>query len=85
MRFVWPSGLVAFAIGLGGFALAQSPLTDQQIAAAIVKASRDAYYQTGRPCACPEDLARNGSRLRQRHRSTCAAGEGGPPLLDVIA
>ena len=36
---------------------AQPALTDQQIAAIIVKDSRDAYYQTGHPCACAEDLA----------------------------
>ena len=41
-------------------------LTDQQIAAAIVKGGRDAYYATGHPCACPEDLARNGSRCGGR-------------------
>ena len=43
-------------------AVAESSLSDQQIAAIIVRASRDAYYRTGRPCACPDDLARNGSR-----------------------
>jgi len=30
------------------------------IAAIIVQASRDRYYATGHPCACPEDLMRNG-------------------------
>jgi hypothetical protein len=45
---------------------AQSALTDQQIAAVIVKESREAYYLTGHPCACPEDLARNGSRCGRR-------------------
>ena len=40
--------------------------TDQQIAAIIVKQSRDAYYATGHPCACPDDLARNGSRCGGR-------------------
>jgi hypothetical protein len=25
-----------------------------------VQASRDRYYATGHPCACPEDLLRNG-------------------------
>ena len=47
-------------------ALGQSPLTGQQIAAIIVKASRDAYYRNGHPCACPDDLARNGSRCGGR-------------------
>jgi hypothetical protein len=43
----------------------QSP-TDQQIAAQIIQESRQAYYATGHPCACPEDLARNGSRCGAR-------------------
>lgn len=30
------------------------------IAAIIVKASRDQYYATGHPCACPDDTMRNG-------------------------
>jgi hypothetical protein len=48
-------------------ALAQSGgLTDQQIAAKIVQESRQAYYATGHPCACPDDLARNGSRCGGR-------------------
>lgn len=41
-------------------------LSDGQIAAAIVQASRQAYYATGHPCACPEDHARNGSRCGGR-------------------
>jgi len=41
-------------------------LSDQQIAARIVQESRSAYYATGHPCACPEDLARNGSRCGGR-------------------
>src|ERR1700761_2010117 len=40
--------------------------TDEQIAAQIIQASRAAYYATGHPCACPEDLARNGSRCGGR-------------------
>ena len=41
-------------------------LTDQQIAETIVRESREAYYRTGHPCACPEDRARNGSRCGGR-------------------
>lgn len=41
-------------------------LSDAQIAAIVVKESRDAYYRTGHPCACPDDLARNGSRCGGR-------------------
>jgi hypothetical protein len=45
---------------------AQSPksgaLSDADVAALIVKQSRDDYYRTGHPCACPDDLMRNGRR-----------------------
>jgi hypothetical protein len=39
---------------------AELALTAAAIAAIIVKASRDQYHATGRPCACPDDLMRNG-------------------------
>jgi hypothetical protein len=42
------------------------PLTDQQIAERIIQESRQEYYATGHPCACPDDLARNGSRCGGR-------------------
>jgi hypothetical protein len=32
------------------------------IAAMLVDESRKAYYATGRPCACPDDVMRNGRR-----------------------
>jgi hypothetical protein len=35
-------------------------LSAAAIAALIVKESRNAYYATGRPCACPDDRMRNG-------------------------
>jgi hypothetical protein len=35
-------------------------LTAAAVAAIIIKASRDRYYATGHPCACPDDLMRNG-------------------------
>jgi hypothetical protein len=44
-------------------AVAQAQITDDQIAMIILQVSRDACYRTGRPCACPDDLARNGSFL----------------------
>jgi hypothetical protein len=28
----------------------------------IIQESRNAYYATGHPCACPDDLMRNGRR-----------------------
>ncbi|MDB6147946.1 MAG: hypothetical protein JWO45_1610 [Spartobacteria bacterium] len=55
-----------FVCLLTGPAGAQAPLSDEQIATIIVQASRDAYYRTGHPCACPEDSARNGSRCGGR-------------------
>src|ERR1700683_160844 len=54
-------------IALPTIACSQSlSLTDQQIADLIIKQSRDAYYATGHPCACPDDAARNGSRCGLR-------------------
>ncbi|MGE5536318.1 MAG: hypothetical protein ACM3W7_12480 [Acidobacteriota bacterium] len=41
-------------------------LTDEQVAAQIVRASRAAYYATGHPCACPDDRMRNGSACGNR-------------------
>jgi hypothetical protein len=32
------------------------------IASMLVEESRNAYYASGRPCACPDDLMRNGRR-----------------------
>jgi hypothetical protein len=56
-------------------------LSDQQIAEIIVRESRTAYYATGRPCACPEDLARNGSRCGGR--SAYSRPSGASPLCYV--
>jgi len=39
---------------------AEIALTAAAIAAILVKASREQYYATGHPCACPDDLMRNG-------------------------
>lgn len=41
-------------------------LSAAAIAALIVGASRNAYYLTGRPCACPDDRMRNGRRCGSR-------------------
>ncbi|NPV22125.1 hypothetical protein HL668_14690 [Bradyrhizobium sp. 81013] len=35
-------------------------MTAAAIVAILIKASRDDYYRTGHPCACPDDLMRNG-------------------------
>jgi len=37
-------------------------LSDAAVASLIVQQSRNAYYATGHPCACPDDLMRNGRR-----------------------
>jgi hypothetical protein len=64
---VWRGGAMVATIlalilsSLASGALARSGLPDQQIVARIIQESRSAYYATGRPCACPDDHARNGS------------------------
>ncbi|MEY9981611.1 hypothetical protein ABH995_000948 [Bradyrhizobium yuanmingense] len=35
-------------------------MTAAAIAAILIQASRNQYHATGRPCACPDDLMRNG-------------------------
>jgi len=58
--------LLALTAGLPAYARDCSKLSDAQIRAAIVQESREAYYRTGHPCACPDDRARNGSRCGRR-------------------
>jgi len=57
---------VAFFALWPALAHTETTLSDQQIAEIIVRESRTAYYATGRPCACPDDVARNGSRCGGR-------------------
>ena len=64
MRRAARSVILAFLV-LPAIAFAQA-LTDQQIVQRIIQDSRQAYYATGHPCACPDDLARNGSRCGAR-------------------
>jgi hypothetical protein len=45
--------------------LAQARQSDAEIARAIIRECA-AIYHTSRPCACPEDRARNGSRCGRR-------------------
>jgi hypothetical protein len=40
----------------------EAALTVATITAILIKASRDQYYATGHPCACPEDRTRSGRR-----------------------
>ena len=61
-------------------------LTAAAIAAIIVQASRDQYHATGKPCACPDDTARNGSACGGR--SAYSRPGGAAPLCyptDVTA
>ena len=39
---------------------------NQKIIEQIIQDSRNAYYATGHPCACPYDHARNGSMCGRR-------------------
>src|SRR5258706_8515316 len=55
-------------------------LTAAAIAAIIVQASRAEYHAGGRPCACPDDTARNGSACGGR-RADFPPGGGLPPLF----
>jgi hypothetical protein len=64
----------------------ETVLTAAAIAAIIVQASRDQYHATGRPCACPDDTARNGSACGGR--SAYSRPGGAAPLCypsDVTA
>lgn len=58
MRLVIPALLLLL---LPGVALSEVQPTNDKIRSAIIQASRNAYYATGHPCACPYDHARNGS------------------------
>jgi hypothetical protein len=53
-------------------------LSTLAIAALIVKESRNAYYATGRPCACPDDRMRNGHACGRR--SAYSRPGGAAPL-----
>ncbi len=49
-------------------------LTTAVVIALILRESREAYYSTGRPCACPDDHARNGSRCGARSANSRRGG-----------
>lgn len=57
---------------------AEVVLTAAAIAAIIIKASRDRYYASGRPCACPDDTMRNGRSCGSR--SAYSRPGGAAPL-----
>lgn len=56
-------------------------ITDAAVIALIVAASIAAYKATGRPCACPEDLMRNGRRCGKN--SAYIKANGYRPLCRV--
>lgn len=60
---------------------AETALTAAAIAALIVAASRQAYYSTGRPCACPDDRMRNGRACGSR--SAYSQPGGAQPLCSA--
>jgi hypothetical protein len=64
----------------------ETVLTAAAIAALLVRASRQSYYASGRPCACPDDVMRNGRRCGSR--SAYSRPGGASPLCypgDVTA
>ncbi|CCD89998.1 protein of unknown function [Bradyrhizobium sp. ORS 285] len=65
---------------------AETALTAAAIVAILIKTSRDQYYATGHPCACPDDLMRNGRTCGAR--SAHSRPRGASPLCypsDVTA
>ena len=56
-------------------------LTAAAIAALIVRESRNAYYATGHPCACPDDTMRNGRACGGR--SAYSRPGGAAPLCSA--
>jgi hypothetical protein len=51
---------------------------------AIVQQSRAAYNATGRPCACPDDLARNGGTRQKVSPVIGLAVSGIPSIADIL-
>jgi hypothetical protein len=54
-------GLVFVGLSVLPVSAQKANLSDQQIVQSVIQDSRNQYYATGRPCACPYDNARNGS------------------------
>jgi hypothetical protein len=64
------------ALGIGGAAAQRaSELSDSQIRQAIIQESITAYLATGHPCACPYNVARNGSNCGARSAYSRRAGQ----------
>jgi hypothetical protein len=70
---------------------AEIALTAAAIAAILVKASRDQYHATGKPCACPDDAMRNGRACGSRSAYSrpggaaplCYAHDVTPAMIEV--
>jgi hypothetical protein len=63
---------------LTGPVVAREALSDAQIRNAIIQESIARYQATGHPCACPYNIARNGSRCGVR--SAYSRPGGAEPL-----
>lgn len=72
--------LVAALILAASPAWTRVPQSDAEIAGAIIQECA-AIYHASRPCACPEDHARNGSRCGKR--SAYSRPGGAAPLCYV--
>src|SRR6266568_6374766 len=72
------TALAALLILSSGATLAREPLSDAQVRDAIIKESIAAYLATGHPCACPYNIARNGSQCGGR--SAYSRPGGAEPL-----
>jgi hypothetical protein len=60
---------------------AEAAISAPAIAALIVQTSRQQYYATGHPCACPDDLTRTGRRCGRT--SAYSRPGGAAPLCYV--
>jgi hypothetical protein len=59
-------------------AIAREPLSDAKVRDAIIQESIARYHATGHPCACPYNVARNGSQCGGR--SAYSRPGGAEPL-----
>lgn len=75
--FRWVVVLATVSIGGIGVASAQPP-SDAQVRERIIHQSVAAYLATGHPCACPYNLARNGTHCGGR--SAYSRPGGASPL-----
>jgi hypothetical protein len=72
--------LAAALIGFASNGSSRDLRSDDEIAKTIVQESRQEYYATGHPCACPDDLMRNGRTCGNVER-LCPTGRGRTTML----